>query len=136
MKDQTEGEDLLQMLDLLEKVPNSKLSVKKLNEVNDTRKYMQLLESTILRRYEDLVVNFKAVQKRVMRTDLKLKNAERSDVLFKTIAREIRKVYLRGFGKESKYLRVQRYKDYQSFYLTSILKFVREEKIVQDFFFG
>lgn len=135
MKDQTEGVDLLQMLDLLEKVPNPKLSVKKLNEVNDTRKYMQLLESTILRRYEDLVVNFKAVQKRVMRTDLKLKNAERSDVLFKTIAREIRKVYLRRFGKESKYLRVQRYKD-QSFYLTSILKFVREEKIVQDFFFG
>ena len=67
-----------------------------------------------------------------MRTDLRLQNAKRSDVLFKTIAREIRKIYVNKFGKESKYLRVQRYRD-PNFYLTSILKFVREEGFISIF---
>lgn len=85
---------------------------------------MELVEAVILRRYSDFSNNFKSQPKRIMRSDLHLVHAERSDVLFKTISREIRKVYLKKFAKESKYLRVQRYRD-STYYLTSLISFVK-----------
>lgn len=93
-----------------------------------TIEYYSHIEKYIKEKYVTLANDFKTGIKRINRQALAIKHTDRSDVLFKTITREIRKVYLKTFAKKTKFLRVQRYRD-SLYYLTTLINFVTNEKI-------
>ncbi|CDW80604.1 UNKNOWN [Stylonychia lemnae] len=66
------------------------------------------------------------VKGKKIKPQISLQNCDRTDVLLKTIIREIRKVYLQQFQKETRYLRVQRYR-HQKYYIVAIKSFIEQK---------
>ncbi|CDW91122.1 UNKNOWN [Stylonychia lemnae] len=82
---------------------------------------IDLMTKHILRKNSFILSNELGRAKRVQHEQY-LEDFQRIDVLLKTITREIRRVYLKEFQEQTRYLKVQQYRD-KKYYLVALQKF-------------
>lgn len=111
-----------------------RLTLKKQRDLDMSATYYILIDEYIKTQFRTDEHEMQHLSK-AMKFDFEIKYVTRCDVLFKTIMREIRKVYLKIFTVETHFLKTLKHQT-PLFYLSSLVKFVKKMTSTEELNLG